>query len=77
MTDPTRTRKRATRPAGPPVDRTPVCRCVGGPLTMATFRAVRPGADSELAFVERLHWTARDGYPMPAERLTPKEWRRS
>ncbi len=76
MSDATRVRRRATRPAGPPADRTPVCRCHDGPVLVVTWRPRRPGADAEVIAVEYRHWTTSSRCPVPTEQLDPTTWGR-
>jgi hypothetical protein len=68
------TERRASLTPPSPID---ICRCQPGPILVATFRPPHPGADAELAKIERVHWAARDRCPMPAEHLTPHQWLRT
>lgn len=63
---------------------TDVCRCRrlvgdqllpgGRPITYATFRPRRPGADAELVAVTAVHRLVRDGCPLPPEHPDPRDW---
>jgi len=65
----TRSPRRATRPAGPPVRDTSTCRCANGrPYPIVTYR------DGDLAAVTIAHWRDRDGCWMPTTDVDPKVW---